>query len=307
MTKRSEKQEKKRLQITVICEPQLSDAITDYLVGVWNAGVEMGLVDTPLKHTLHAFFESEINEEGEVERVVEQISVYCSELADIFQVKVPQLVPELIQDEDWSSNWKKHFSPFPIVPGLVIKPTWEAYSPADGEVVIEMDPGMAFGTGHHATTSLCMEFIRHGVQQSNAVKVLDIGTGTGILAMAAALFGAEKVLAIDNDPEAVAAAGTNVSHNGLQECVAVENSPLESLEGSYSLVVANIIHDVLVSMEPDIRRLTEKGGMLVLSGILKDDQADNIIALYEKSGFRLMGRREKDEWAALQFVQGDLL
>lgn len=304
MTKDGQKQEKRRLQVTVICEPQLSDSITDYLVGVWDGGVEMGVEDNPVKQTLHAFFELEISDKSEIDGIVEQISSYCMEMAGIFRADIPQVAAQIIYDEDWASNWKKHFRPFPIIPGLVIKPTWEDYSPVEGEAVIEMDPGMAFGTGHHETTSLCMEFIRSSVEAQEGGKVLDIGTGTGILAMAAALFGARDVTAIDNDPEAVAAADLNVRHNGLQEFIKVDICPLESLEGEYSLVVANIIHDVLVAMEPDISRLTCQGGTLVLSGILKEDQADRIAALYEKAGFQLMDRQEKGEWAALRLVRG---
>lgn len=121
--------------------------------------------------------------------------------------------------------------------------------------------------------------------------------------MAAALFGAHDVLAIDNDPEAVSAAFENVSQNNLQQKIAVEITPLEELQGAYSLVVANIIHDVLVLMVRDLTRLTAKGGALVLSGILQGEQADNIIREYEQAGFVCADREEKGEWAALHLVK----
>ena len=300
----NEEKNTRRLKVTITCDPRLSDSITDYLIGVWNCGVEMGLEDHPAKQSLHAFFDSEAPDPDEIETLVARIRTYCRELSAIFQVEEVLVVPETIEDEDWSNSWKQHFRPFAIVPGLVIKPTWEDYSPAGDELVIEMDPGMAFGTGHHATTSLCMDFIRTAVQAGNGEAVLDIGTGTGILAMAAALFGADRVMAIDNDPEAVSAAQLNAVQNGLGDKIDVDIRPLESLQGEYSLVVANIIHDVLVAMEPDIRRLTKKGGTVVLSGILREGQADSIISLYRKTGFALVERREKDEWAALLLTRG---
>lgn len=294
---------KKWLQLTITCSPQLTDAISDYLIGVLEAGVEIGVDDHLFEHTLHVYLDESNPAADYISRIGGQVDSYLKELAMIFQVDAPKLSTAVIEDEDWGSNWKKHFTPFAIIDGLVIKPTWEGYVPQPDEVVIEMDPGMAFGTGHHATTSLCMEFIRSVVRERPG-RVLDVGTGTGILAMAAALFGAPEVMAIDNDPEAVAAALENVAHNGLQDKIAVEITPLESLEGQYSLVVANIIHDVLLQMVDDLTRLTADGGSLVLSGILKEMQADNIIRVYTQAGFTCSGREEKGEWAALRLVKG---
>jgi ribosomal protein L11 methyltransferase len=290
------------LELTITCSVKLTDAINDYLIGVHEAGVEFGVDDHLLEHTLHAYLHRENPAADEVEAIVKQVNGYLVELADIFGVAAPRLESSLLADEDWSSNWKAHFRPFAVTPGLVIKPTWEQYMPAAGELVIEMDPGMAFGTGHHATTSLCLGFIRSALAEHRG-PVLDVGTGTGILAMAAALFGAPGVTAIDNDPEAVTAALANVTHNQLQDRVEVEITPLEEVEGTFALVVANIIHDVLLAMKDDLTRLTAPGGNLVLSGILRETQADNIVRVYEQAGFVLAGRNEKDEWAALRLVR----
>jgi ribosomal protein L11 methyltransferase len=293
---------KKWLQLTITCNPELTDAISDFLVGIIEAGVEIGVDDQLLEQTLHAYLEEENPTEEVISTVVSRVTAHLQELASIFQLKVPKIESKIIEDEDWGTNWKVHFKPFAITPGLVIKPTWEGYTPLAGEAVIEMDPGMAFGTGHHATTSLCMGFIR-SVLERQPGNVLDVGTGTGILAMAAALFGAEHVLGIDNDPDAVAAAFENVAHNNLEKTVEVEITPLEDIDGQYSLVVANIIHDVLLLMLEDLSRLTAPAGSLVLSGILKENQADNIIEVYEKAGFSCVARQEKDEWAALHLVK----
>lgn len=290
------------LELTITCSVQLTDAITDYLIGVHEAGVEFGVDDHLLEHTLHAYLHRENPSVAEVAAIVAQVNDYIIELSDIFGVSAPRLESSLLADEDWSSNWKAHFRPFAVTPGLIIKPTWEQYLPAAGELVIEMDPGMAFGTGHHATTSLCLGLIR-AVLTEQPGPVLDVGTGTGILAMAAALLGSPGVVAIDNDPEAVAAAQVNVAHNQLQDLVAVATTPLEEVEGTFRLVVANIIHDVLLAMKDDLTRRTAPGGSLVLSGILREKQADNIVRVFEQAGFVLTDRQEKDEWAALRLVR----
>jgi ribosomal protein L11 methyltransferase len=167
-----------------------------------------------------------------------------------------------------------------------------------------MDPGMAFGTGHHATTSLTIEFIRETVAGTTGLRLLDVGTGTGILGMAALLFGAERILGIDNDPEAVRAAEQNVRRNLLQDRMGVSLAPLSSLENPYEVVVANIVHDVLVDMADDLARLTLEGGTLILSGILAGKQVDNIQTVFRDRGLRLLSQERRQEWAALRFTKG---
>lgn len=290
------------LQLTIECDRQIVDPLSDYLVGVLEAAVEVGIEDQLIDESLHAFLQESNPTDERVVDIVEQVEIQAKMLAAIFQVKEPVITHTILEDQDWGSNWKKHFKPFAITSGLVIKPSWEDYNAKESELVIEMDPGMAFGTGHHATTSLCMDYIRSVIQE-NPGKVLDVGTGTGILAMAAALFGAENVVGIDNDPDAVAAACENVAHNNLSERVVIDITALNELTGEYSLVVANIIFEVLVMMRDDLTRLTAKGGALVLSGILKEKQAHEIITLYESLGFSCVDKAEKGEWAALHLVK----
>jgi len=163
-----------------------------------------------------------------------------------------------------------------------------------------MDPGMAFGTGHHATTALALEMVSGELKRGGEqISVLDVGTGTGVLAMAAALLGAERVLAIDNDPVAVSAAAENTLLNKLSDRMVVTGAPLSSVAPQYSLVIANIVHDVLVMLSADLERVTEPGGRLVLSGILHGMQVESIIRRFNEAGFRLIEEQKRDEWAAL--------
>lgn len=295
---------KKWLKITIISNPVLVDSISDYMVGIIGAGVEIGVDEHISLTTLNGFVASSNPEQKEIERVVVQIENYMNELAGIFKVEVPQLSWVVIEDEDWGKSWKKHFTPFAIVPGLVIAPTWEQYQAGKDEHVIVMDPGMAFGTGHHATTALTLQLINEKLQDfGSGQSVLDVGTGTGILGMAAALYGAEKVLGIDNDQDAVVAARENVLRNNLTSVMEVNDSLLVDLKEQYTLVVANIIHDVLVLMAEDLQRLTTTGGRLILSGILHGPQVQNIISIFHGCGFTLEKEKQREEWAALQFIK----
>jgi len=160
---------------------------------------------------------------------------------------------------------------------------------------------MAFGTGHHATTALSLELLKGVLVKRDGASVLDVGTGTGILGMAAVLFGADRVVGIDNDPEAIAAASENVRRNGLEENMSISLTPLSTLVGSFSIVVANIIHDVLLDMAGDLDRLTAGGGRLILSGILTGEQSDNIIQQISKRGFSLTQHLQQKEWSAMLF------
>lgn len=222
-----------------------------------------------------------------------------AELFQLYQQPLPELHQELLADEDWSTSWQQHFKTFTIAPGLVIRPSWESYSPSAEERVLELDPGMAFGTGQHATTQGALRLIRRAFLERVPTRVLDVGTGTGILAMGAALWGAAEVLAIDNDPEAVRTARENVRRNGLEGQVRVAGTPLAELGGSFDLVCANIVHDVLVAMLPQLGRLVARPGHLVLAGILAGDQEHNLGTLYTRAGFRPCACEYEEEWVSL--------
>ena len=292
MTEHSETPPKKWLKVTVSEASVLADALSDYLVGVLDAGVELDVEGTAVT----AFLECK---EQSQEEILGKITAHIDELTSIFKVSSPKISAEILEDQDWGSNWKKHFVPFAIIPGLIIAPTWEQYQAAAGEKVIVMDPGMAFGTGHHATTRLCVSMIKESLGRKPSKRALDVGTGTGILAMSAVLFGAPDVVAIDNDDDAVTAAAENIALNRLADTVKVSATPLADLAGTFDLVIANIIHDVLISMADDFTRLVERGGNLLLSGLLAGAQVDSIVSRYSSCGFSVAEQFEDGEWAAV--------
>lgn len=301
MDKSSKINENRWLKLTIVADPVLVESVGDFLVGVIDAGVETGAPDEPGYGIVTGYVQKVNPTEEEIGRVVAQVGAHLGELAKIFAASQPEFTWTLIGEEDWGTSWKIHFKPFAIVPGLFIAPTWEEYRPAAGESVIVMDPGMAFGTGHHATTCLSLQFLQRSLAGRKGLRVLDVGTGTGILGMAAVLFGAEMVLGLDNDPDAVAAASENVRRNGLADRMEVSLAPLSSVAEPYDIVVANIVHDVLIVMAEDLTRLTAAGGRLVLSGILAGDQVESIVRVFSSRDFVLVERTARKEWAALMF------
>lgn len=202
-----------------------------------------------------------------------------------------------VADEDWSENWKKYYKPFRIGSHLVVKPTWEPYQAQREDLVIELDPGMAFGTGTHETTNMCMQLLEKHLQ--DGMRVMDVGTGSGILAIAAARLGAKQVLAIDIDPSAVKVANENVALNGVQDQVRVVVGDLCKSEAMpCDLAVANIVADAICMLAGPLTRHLEKDRLLICSGIIREREQDVMNAALQ-AGYTLFDRIEKGEWVAL--------
>lgn len=202
-----------------------------------------------------------------------------------------------VVDEDWSENWKKYYKPFRVGTRLLVKPTWEPYVPDEGDLVIELDPGMAFGTGTHETTNMCMRLLEKHLAEG--MRVMDVGTGSGILAIAAAKLGAGEVLAIDIDPDAVKVAGENVALNKEQARVRVAAGDLVSGAAMpCDLAVANIVADAICMLAGPLTRHLTRGGLLVCSGIIREREPD-VLDAARAAGYRVADRLEQGEWVAL--------
>jgi ribosomal protein L11 methyltransferase len=209
-----------------------------------------------------------------------------------------------VADEDWAEAWKAHFKPLKVTDQVVIRPPWEEYAAQPGETVITIHPGMAFGTGRHASTLLCLRALEevwgeHLPHSDTPWQVLDVGTGTGILALAAARHGAE-VLAIDLDPEAVAAAQENVRLNNLLDRVWVEETPLTSLRQQFALILANITAPDLLELAEALTARLLNGGVLIISGFLAED-VPSLETRYEGLGLHRTGFLTQEDWGALIF------
>jgi len=289
--------EAKWLKISLDCPEIILEAISDLMGVVSGSGVEQ----TPVKNgcsTITGFFR--LNQNKSLEEIVRELRRETDALFQLYALTPPEPVWTTLDDENWATSWQRFFKPFAIIPGLVIKPSWENYTPEPNEQIIVMDPGMAFGTGQHASTHLALELIHACFRNKPPVdKVLDVGTGTGILAMAAALFGAGEIVAIDNDPEAVRVARENISTNNLQQAISTSATDLADITGGFDLICANIVHDVLVDMAPTIAGLLIPGGRLVLAGILQGTQEKNIIMVYQQLNITLLRSTHEDEWVSL--------
>jgi ribosomal protein L11 methyltransferase len=289
------------LKITLSCPETTLEAVTDLLGVLSGSAVEQSPVKNGLS-SVSSFFQ--LANDAERETVILRVEPELASLFAAYNLPAPPLECALLADEDWATSWQQFFTPFAIVPGLIITPSWEHYAAQPGERVIEIDPGMAFGTGQHASTKLALGLIRNRLQHSLPERMLDVGTGTGILAMAAVLFGAQQAVAIDNDLEAVAVAAENIAKNGLAERIAVSATDLSAVSGSFDLICANILHDVLIDMAPAIAgRLTAQGSV-VLAGILRGEQEENIVRVYGKHGLSLLQTAYEDEWVSLLLTAG---
>ena len=202
-----------------------------------------------------------------------------------------------VDEEDWSNAWKKYYHPVQVGEHLVVCPSWEAYDRKPDEVVLTLNPGMAFGTGTHDTTRLCMELLEKYITPQDTV--LDVGCGSGILAITAALLGANKIIGCDIDEVAVKVAGENAALNGVQDRLAFHQGDLTSqVEGSFQIICANIVADVIIRLSEDAGRYLAKDGIFITSGIIDTREQDVLNAL-EQNGFQVIERRTSGGWVAL--------
>ena len=202
-----------------------------------------------------------------------------------------------VDEEDWSNAWKKYYHPVQVGEHLVVCPSWEAYDRKPDEVVLTLNPGMAFGTGTHETTRLCMELLQKYITPQDTV--LDVGCGSGILAITAALLGANRIIGCDIDEVAVKVAGENAALNGVQDRIAFHQGDLTSqVEGSFQIICANIVADVIIRLSEDAGRYLAKDGIFITSGIIDTREQDVLNAL-EQNGFQVIERRTSGGWVAL--------
>jgi ribosomal protein L11 methyltransferase len=213
---------------------------------------------------------------------------------------IGELATRLLHEEDWAAAWKEHFPVLRVGRRLVIRPTWRKHKAAADEVVVALDPGMAFGTGLHPTTRLCLAGLEAWADDDllAGARLLDLGCGSGILGIAAVLLGASEVTALDTDPIAVEATVANATLNGLADRLHARRGTLPTGEPAYDLVVANLIASLLVELAPALADSVARGGRLLASGIFVDREGEVVSAL-SAAGFELVNRSVEGDWVAL--------
>jgi ribosomal protein L11 methyltransferase len=221
---------------------------------------------------------------------------------------IGELETRVVHEEDWAHAWKAHFPVLRIGRRLVIRPTWRRHRRGPDDVVIALDPGMAFGTGLHPTTRLCLAGVETwadegrfaaGTARHSGVRVLDVGCGSGILAIAAGAFGAEELVGLDTDPIAIEATAANARRNRLGRRIHARAGSLPSGERPFDLVLANLIASVLIALADGLAAELRPAGRLLASGIFVDREPD-VRAAFAAAGLEVVGRSAEGEWVALE-------
>ena len=244
--------------------------------------------------TVSAYYPEDEELSGRLSTIKEGLSEIEKRIGSF---QVGQLRFRKVSEKDWANEWKQYFHTTKIGSQIVIKPDWESYTPTAEEKVIELDPGMAFGTGTHATTRMCIERLEELVTPN--IDVYDVGTGSGILAMTAALMGARSIHAIDIDGKAVEVAKENIAKNHLSNRITVKKGNLlDDADEKADLIVANIIADIIITLLPDAFKKLRQGGLFLASGVIKERLCD-VEKAARQNGFTVLDVKNRAGWTAI--------
>ena len=237
-----------------------------------------------------AYFAEEDNIEDVLQYVNERLTELKEMGLDLGEAKVEH---EKMHEEDWANTWKQYYKPSKVGEKIVVKPIWEEYEAKDGELVVDLDPGMAFGTGTHETTRMCIQALERYVKEESTV--FDVGCGSGILAIAAAKLGAKLAVGVDLDPVAVESSIENVGYNNLNNIEILHGNLVEVIDGKADIVVANILAEIICILTDDVKRDLKDGGIFITSGIIHD-RVDMVCEKLEATGFEVIEKNRDGEW-----------
>ncbi len=294
-------------QICIQTNEDASDLVSSVLMDAGATGVEMEGGSVPSAHR-DEYLAPTINDDTAVTVKAYYGEDGFSDTLEYVQKRLEELKNEpgtgpltvsvnTVADTDWNENFKKHFTTFRAAGCFVVKPTWEDYKADPGDIVIEIDPGMAFGSGTHETTRMCLELLQKYMPPK--ARVLDVGCGSGILGIGAAKLGAQSVLALDYDGVSVTVAGENAQANGAN-VMAVRRSDLlqNAPEEKYDIILANIIADIVIRLNESAGNYLDENGVYIMSGII-DEREDDVKASLEKNGFTVVETIQMADWRAL--------
>lgn len=234
------------------------------------------------------------SEEDNIDEIIAYINEKVEEIKALgIDVGEGKVEFEKMYEEDWANNWKKYYKPSKVGEKIVVKPIWEEYEVKDEELVVELDPGMAFGTGEHETTRMCIQALEKYVQKDSTV--FDVGCGSGILAIAAAKLGAKLAVGVDLDPVAVESAKENVGFNNIDNIEILHGNLIEVIDGKADIVVANIIAEIICILTEDVSRVIKPNGYFITSGIIHD-RVEMVTNKLEECGFEVVKVNKDGEW-----------
>jgi ribosomal protein L11 methyltransferase len=242
------------------------------------------------------FIKAYFSESEDIEKKVKEIEKNIKDIP-ILNIENHRISTTKVDENDWAESWKKYYKPVRIGRRILIMPSWEEDVSLENDIVIELDPGMAFGTGTHETTMMCTEALEDYVKPYSTV--YDIGTGSGILGIVAAKLGATKVVGVDLDPVCVKVANENIEMNNVEDVVEIKNGDLlEVVVGKADIIVSNIIAEIIAGMTPDLKNYLNRGGIFITSGIIIEK-----ISLVEKAlienGFKILEIKKLNSWACI--------
>lgn len=278
------------IEISINVNPAAHEALSAFL---FEMGCE-GVVSESFKdRTLRGYLQ--FNED--IEETRNRIELFIHELKDIFpEAKDYSLKLERLEQQDWDTGWRKFFKPDRVSEALLILPVWEDAPPTKGHI-IRIDPGPAFGTGHHPTTRMCLMAMEEA-RLHRPWTMLDVGTGSGILAIYGSKLGAGEVVAIDNDPEAVRWAQRNIEINEIPVPIDLSITPLGEVKKGYDMVMGNLILGTIIELFDDMARVVSRDGMMILSGILRE-QVDEVQKKVIEYGLKTEKVDYMEEWACM--------
>jgi len=279
------------LEISIQIPPVTHDSLSAFLFDLGCTGI---VSEDFQDHT----FKGYLPFQKDLEDIRNRIEVFLAQLREIFpEAHSPKWVFKKLEDQDWHTNWRQFFRPDRVTSRLMVVPAWEPLPPPFEGHVIRIDPGPAFGTGQHPTTRMCLEAMEN-LHFSPPWTLLDVGTGSGILAIYGAILGAEGIEAIDLDSEALRWARHNIELNGLSGTIEVFDKPFEEYVDSFSLIVANLILDEILKLFPHFGRCLNLGGYLVLSGLLTE-QVGGLRKVLGEYGFVEGETIYQEEWGCM--------
>ncbi len=270
------------LEIACDVPEEHSEVVADFLTQLTGSGVCVDNLSvdafsiSEIPDSVRVVIKAYLPGDQESSQQMRELETFIAQLSHRYPTEsFPLPTISAVNSEDWSNSWKVHFKPLRVGKHLLIVPTWEDAVEQPGDLVIRIDPGMAFGTGGHETTRLCLELLESVMDTSPLLTIpslLDLGTGSGILAMAANLLGAGRILALDIDPDAVIVARDNLRLNNMYDSIECGTDPLESLTENFDIILANILAEELVRLAPFLAERLLPGGSLILSGILSEKE-----------------------------------
>ncbi|HEX9973697.1 MAG TPA: 50S ribosomal protein L11 methyltransferase [bacterium] len=279
------KPENNWVEVSLPVSQQTEDAVT-------NSLFELGAAGSYIREDiLSAYFRESVWTKQKHEQLIR----YLHQLNELhFSIRLDQVHVQMIEDQDWNAIWKQSIKPIEIEGKILIKPSWIDIKPSPNMHIIEIDPQMAFGTGTHATTQLMLKFIIEHIGKSS--RIMDIGTGTGILAMAAALLSEARIIAFDNDPIAAATAQQNFQKNHVHNQICLFCGTLDAIKKiQFDLVLANINRSTIVPMLSDIYDKMKTSGLAILSGILIEEK-NEITKHLNRFPLKIVAEKQIDEW-----------